>query len=175
VNISNVKIDEIFEKIRIDLGIQKKTTLTGIATDDMAIFGVHEEYQPYLAIKEQKFAVLFNLDISGSMAGSKWTKVCQSVDKFVRFLGEGDLVAGVVFNDKIDILTKPSQQKALPPPTRTYQPTPTRYQPSQPIYQPQPVKPTYNYYQEPSYERPSRYSIDQPQRGQNCCAQCNIF
>jgi len=150
VKISNVKIDEIFEKIRIGLGIQKKVTLTGAATYDMAVLGVHEEYQPYLAVKKQKFAVLFNLDMSGSMAGSKWNQVCQSVDKFVRFLGEGDLVAGVVFNDKIDILTKPSQQRASN---------------------------TTHGYQKPSYSNQASitYQVNQPDKVEEKCFSCNIF
>jgi len=168
VNISNIKIDEIFEKIRIDLGIQKKVTLAGAATNDMAVFEVNEEYQPYLAVKEQKFAVLFNLDISGSMAGPKWSKVCQSVDKFVRFLGDGDLVAGVVFNDKIDILTKPSQQRALPAPTN-YRASPTAYQPSN----------TTHGYQKPSFSNQASvtYKVDQPVKKskEDACVICNIF
>jgi hypothetical protein len=59
-----------------------------------------------LQLKVQNFAVLLNLDVSGSMAGQKWRSVCSSVDKFVDFLGENDLVSALVFNHETKMLSK---------------------------------------------------------------------
>jgi uncharacterized protein YegL len=47
----------------------------------------------------KNFAVMFNLDVSGSMSGSKWTNVCKSVSAFISKLGGSDLVSGLVFNN----------------------------------------------------------------------------
>ena len=51
--------------------------------------------------------VLFNLDCSGSMAGSKWNRVVQAVENFTSHLGQNDLVCGIVFNNTIRAITSP--------------------------------------------------------------------
>lgn len=65
-----------------------------------------KKLQPVLSLKLQNFAVLLNLDVSGSMAGQKWRSVCSSVDKFIDYLGENDLVSALVFNDETKVLSK---------------------------------------------------------------------
>jgi hypothetical protein len=45
--------------------------------------------------------VVFNIDMSGSMAGSRWAKTKKAVEGFTRFLGEEDFVCGITFNDKV--------------------------------------------------------------------------
>lgn len=62
--------------------------------------------QPVLQLKVQNYAVLFNLDVSGSMSGQKWTSVCESVDSFIDYLGEDDLVSALVFNNETKQLSK---------------------------------------------------------------------
>ncbi len=48
--------------------------------------------------------MLFNLDISGSMDGKRWNNVCKSVESLIETLGDGDFVAGLVFNDESKLL-----------------------------------------------------------------------
>jgi Mg-chelatase subunit ChlD len=48
---------------------------------------------------EQHYAVLFSLDISGSMSGHKWDVTRHAVVDFIRYLGNNDIVSAVVFND----------------------------------------------------------------------------
>lgn len=66
---------------------------------------IHEEVNPFLAIQQQNYSVLFNLDVSGSMAGNKWRNVCQAVQRFTNFLGENDLIAAMVFNHEAKLLS----------------------------------------------------------------------
>jgi uncharacterized protein YegL len=54
----------------------------------------------------KNFAVMFNLDVSGSMSGNKWNSVCTSVNGFISKLGDTDLVSGLVFNDEVKLLSK---------------------------------------------------------------------
>jgi len=91
------------------------------------------------------YAVLFNLDMSGSMASNgKWRNVCRSVSQFVSYLGNKDIVAGLVFNDKpmllnlenVNVYRKSigqsnTQRSPSPPPQKSYSPAPQRsYSPS---------------------------------------------
>ncbi len=45
------------------------------------------------------YAVLFTLDISGSMHGHKWDVTRHAVVDFIRYLGPYDIVSAIVFND----------------------------------------------------------------------------
>lgn len=45
------------------------------------------------------YAVLFTLDISGSMYGHKWDVTRHAVVDFIRYLGPNDIVSAIVFND----------------------------------------------------------------------------
>jgi hypothetical protein len=69
-----------------------------VANNQGAAFMIHEEINPFLALQRQNYAVMFNLDVSGSMSGQKWNSVCQSVARFTNFLSEGDIIAAMVFN-----------------------------------------------------------------------------
>lgn len=44
------------------------------------------------------------MDISGSMAGSRWTAVCNSVQRFANNLTNTDFIAGIVFNTQARLL-----------------------------------------------------------------------
>ena len=61
----------------------------------------------------KNFAVMFNLDVSGSMSGSKWTNVCKSVSTFISKLGGSDLVSGLVFNDQVKMLSSIKEDDKL--------------------------------------------------------------
>jgi hypothetical protein len=47
----------------------------------------------------ENYAVLFTLDISGSMSGHKWDVTRHATVDFIRYLGNNDLVSSIVFND----------------------------------------------------------------------------
>lgn len=84
-----------------------------MVNNQRAAFMVRDEISPFLAVNVQNYAVLFNLDVSGSMAGTKWNNVCDSVDRFVSYLGENDLVAAMVFNHEVKLLAKMSPNDSL--------------------------------------------------------------
>lgn len=103
---AEAEIEKIFQRITVNLGLQKRQQLVGIANKTGAAFFLQENVSPVLSLQMQNFAVLLNLDVSGSMAGQKWRSVCQSVDKFTDFLGERDLIAAMVFNHEAKLLSK---------------------------------------------------------------------
>ena len=72
------------------------------------------EANPTLTLSKRNFVVLFNLDCSGSMSGSRWRRVCEAVRNFVAHLKEDDLVGGVIFNDQFHLLTSPLEQGNIP-------------------------------------------------------------
>lgn len=47
----------------------------------------------------ENYAVLFTLDISGSMSGHKWEVTRHATVDFIRYLGNNDVVSAIVFND----------------------------------------------------------------------------
>ena len=61
-------------------------------------------------MEEISYVVLFTLDVSGSMSGTRWKSVCESVENIVDHLSANDLVAGLTFNDKVEIL-RPNREE----------------------------------------------------------------
>ena len=147
---STVKVEDIFEKIRVGLGIIQQTSMGIIANENAALIGVQKKYTPVLTLKKQKYVVLFNLDASGSMSGTRWKRVCESVRKFTDYLGDGDLVGGIIFNDKVKIISAPQTQP-------TYKPSNNHYQ----------------RYQQNSNVQP--YARNQRNQNDACCVSCSIF
>ena len=147
---STVKVEDIFEKIRVGLGIIQQTNMGIIANENAALIGVQQKYTPVLTLKKQKYVVLFNLDASGSMSGTRWKRVCESVRKFTDYLGDGDLVGGIIFNDKVKIISAPQTQP-------TYKPSNNHYQ----------------RYQQNSNVQP--YARNQRNQNDACCVSCSIF
>lgn len=119
LNVEATRIEEVFEKIKISLGIIQRTqAVAGRNEEGQAFVAVRQQEKAFLLAQKQMFIVLFTLDISGSMAGARWNKVCNSVDRFVDYLGPEDLVCGVSFNEKVNILTLPTQNYLPAPPKR---------------------------------------------------------
>ena len=58
-----------------------------------------------IQFKENKFLVLFTLDMSGSMAGGRWKKVVAAVAGFMTGLKGHDIVGCILFNEKPVIIT----------------------------------------------------------------------
>jgi len=113
-NISDVEISQIFEKIKVSLGILQRTQFVGVSNQQQSAFAVTQQNDAFLLFKEQKYVCLFTLDMSGSMSGNKWGKVCDSVASFLRYLGPKDLVAGIVFNQQALILLNKRPQYQPP-------------------------------------------------------------
>lgn len=92
-------IGNVFNKIQINLGIQQNLRMVGVASGEgKNAMLIHREVKPCLQVSVKNFAVMFNLDVSGSMSGNKWNNVCNSVDTFVSKLGGSDFISGLVFN-----------------------------------------------------------------------------
>ena len=83
--------------------------MMGITSQQGQAFLVKKEVNPYLKFSVKNFAIMLNLDVSGSMDGKKWTSVCSSVTNFMAKLGNSDLVSALVFNDEVKLLTKISE------------------------------------------------------------------
>ena len=87
--------------------------MMGITSQQGQAFLVKKELNPYLQLTVKNFAIMLNLDVSGSMDGKKWTSVCSSVTNFMAKLGNSDLVSALVFNDEVKILTKISEDDKI--------------------------------------------------------------
>jgi hypothetical protein len=107
-NVNTSDIASIFNKIEINLGLKEDIKMMGITSQQGQAFLVKKEVNPYLQFTVKNFAIMLNLDVSGSMDGKKWTSVCSSVTNFMAKLGDSDLVSALVFNDEVKILTKVS-------------------------------------------------------------------
>lgn len=118
LSVDAANIEEVFEKIKISLGVVQRTQAVAARGENGNFMAVRQQQQAFLLAEKQMFIVLFTLDMSGSMSGGRWTKVCSSVDRFVRMLGPEDLICGIAFNENVYIITKPIDQG------RNYRPAP---------------------------------------------------
>ncbi len=87
--------------------------MMGVTSSQGNALFLKQEYNPYLQIKVKNFAVMFNLDVSGSMSGNKWTNVCSSVGNFIEKMGNTDLVSGLVFNDEVKLISSIKENDKL--------------------------------------------------------------
>jgi Mg-chelatase subunit ChlD len=113
-NINGVQINDIFEKIKVNVGLLQRTGMVGVASGNAAFVAYQQTVDPVIFVEKQRYVVLFTLDISGSMAGNKWTRVCESVEKFVSYLGNEDLVGAIVFNDTVKLLLDENSLRSSP-------------------------------------------------------------
>jgi Mg-chelatase subunit ChlD len=70
----------------------------------MSALSISRSATPVLTIRSAMCIVLFNLDMSGSMDGSRWTRVKNSVSSFLRYMAPSDLVGAVCFNESPRII-----------------------------------------------------------------------
>ncbi|CAD8201834.1 unnamed protein product [Paramecium octaurelia] len=98
-------INEIFQKIQMQIGLRVQQKGIVIESNQKQIAFMQKQLQPVLQMKVNNYIVLFTLDISGSMEGN-WGKVCNAVSGFLGNLGSNDLVSGIVFNDKVEVVTQ---------------------------------------------------------------------
>jgi len=74
------------------------------------LVAVKNEVSAVMQLQQQRFVVLFNIDRSGSMS-SHWRTVCTAIQEFLKHLTNEDLVCGIVFNNKVEIITKKIEKK----------------------------------------------------------------
>jgi hypothetical protein len=116
MKVSDIDISNIFEKIKLSLGIIERSRVIGVSDGRNAAVAVQKQSAAYLMMEKQRYVVLFTLDMSGSMSGSRWRRVCDSVSQFVNHLGGEDLVGAIVFNDTCRLVLNyiPSNSSYLP-------------------------------------------------------------
>lgn len=190
-DIESVEIEQVFARISVSLGVQRQVSMALVAGPGGAGLLVQQRARSVLAISRNNFAVLFNLDISGSMSGQRWARVKSSVRSFMGGLSHSDLVSCVCFNGEVmsidraleeseanqaELRQGPSLQGFLEAPSSAfYRPSafsPPQYSPSIPALPP--CQPTYSEippyqpstaaqsYQSPANFGPSQYSFEAP-------------
>ncbi|CAG9315790.1 unnamed protein product [Blepharisma stoltei] len=105
-NANNVSLNEIFQRISVNVGLQRQVGIVGVQTNNMSALMFQQRNSPVLQIRRNRFAVLLNLDFSGSMEGKKWQALRNSVAAFLRNLQDGDLVSCVLFNGQVHNIGK---------------------------------------------------------------------
>lgn len=100
MNITELEINKVFEKIKIELGISKGVNMVKAGN----VLAIAQKNMLHINVKKERYVVLFTLDKSESMLGSKWSKLCQGVENFMKGLDENDLVGCTLFNDQVSIL-----------------------------------------------------------------------
>jgi len=67
---SNVDLSRIFDRISVGIGIIRQTQAVGITDGTNSALMIRQQNSHVLTVKRNRFAVLLNLDFSGSMEGS---------------------------------------------------------------------------------------------------------
>jgi Mg-chelatase subunit ChlD len=94
-DITHTDIRSMFHRIRSEAGMLSRPNANLNAMNNMAKLPPSAQGEAGL----EHFAVLFTLDISGSMSGHKWDVTRHATVDFIRYLGSNDLVSAIVFND----------------------------------------------------------------------------
>ena len=94
-------IETIFQRLSLSLRVITSTHVAMVGGSAM----IAERGGLAVGFTENHYVVMFTLDISGSMAGSRWNSVTKAVNTFISNLSGDDLVASVVFNDTARCLT----------------------------------------------------------------------
>jgi hypothetical protein len=131
-----VNIAELFDRIQVNLGTLRETRV-GVAqspTGEQAII-ITQRDQAVMQVSRTSFAIVFNIDISGSMReNGRYERVKESVEHFLQKCPPDDLVSGICFSNSV-VLLGPMQadgQSAityLQDPTRVYQEVTTSLKP----------------------------------------------
>jgi len=122
--IGSVNISDLFNRIQVELGMTRQTGvgLVQTASGQRAVV-VAQHDQAVMRVSRTSFAVVFNIDISGSMKGSRYQRVKESVAHFLANTPADDLVAGLCFNSSVmmlksvEVRTAPASRSAIVAPT----------------------------------------------------------
>lgn len=66
-SVGTAEIGKIFQRITVNLGLQKRQEIIGLSSNQGTALFVQQKVSPVLSLQMQNFAVLLNLDVSGSM------------------------------------------------------------------------------------------------------------
>lgn len=100
-DVDSVQMGQVFDGIKVSLGIQRQTSMAVVQQGGQTGMMFTQTARPVISVQRPNFAVLFNLDISGSMSGTRWNRVKASVSSFMSSLSETDLVSCVCFNGDV--------------------------------------------------------------------------
>jgi len=103
--IESVNISDLFNRIQVELGILRQTGVGVVQNSEgeQAVV-VAQRSQAVMCVSRTSFAVVFNIDISGSMSGSRYRRVKESVAHFLANTPADDLVASLCFNSSVMML-----------------------------------------------------------------------
>ena len=105
-NVANVNLSEIFRRISATLGMQRQINIGMASMGGITALRMQQTNRPVLNIVRKNFAVLLNLDISGSMNGQRFNQLKNSVSMFLNQLEGNDLASCLVFNERVQILNR---------------------------------------------------------------------
>ena len=97
INEDASKIDDIFDRIAVSLGISVQYGLYNSNNTNY----VSKTEALEMTFKHQKYCVLFTLDTSGSMAGERWKKLCLAIKLFCTKLKASDIFGCQLFSDDV--------------------------------------------------------------------------
>ena len=99
-NVNNVNLAEIFHRITASITMLRQVRLGVASFQGVTAMRYSESNTPVIGINKKNFAILLNLDISGSMAGDRYNSLKNSVNMFLNNLENNDLASCIVFNDR---------------------------------------------------------------------------
>jgi Mg-chelatase subunit ChlD len=53
-----------------------------------------------IGVRRNNYLVMFTIDGSGSMSGSRWKNVRRAINMFIENLSDEDMISTIIFNDK---------------------------------------------------------------------------
>jgi len=117
LRVNDVNIAEVFEKIKVSVGIIERQRQAVVAGQNFVISAQTQEIDPVLLLERPQYAVFFTLDCSGSMTtNNRYLTSKNAVARFINALNQFDLVGGCLFNTQTYLLvnraiSQPQQQQ----------------------------------------------------------------
>ena len=103
-NVNKVELGDIFQRISASIGVRREVNIGVIQARGMSAMAFSQKNTPILQIRRRNFAVLLNLDISGSMIGQRFNALRQSVQNFMGNLEGNDIASCLVFNNQVQLI-----------------------------------------------------------------------
>ena len=103
-NVKKVQLGDIFERISASIGVRREVNIGFVQGRGMTAMAFSQRNTPILQLRRRNFAVLLNLDISGSMNGQKFTALRNSVQNFMNNLDGNDIASCLVFNNRVQLI-----------------------------------------------------------------------
>jgi len=101
INVNDDGLDDIFSRISAAIGLEKRTIV--IQSGDTTL--VMQKQDVTLEVAIVIYCVIFSIDISGSMSGGRWRRLCHGMGGFMDQLRDIDLVGVQTFNHNVQWLT----------------------------------------------------------------------